>query len=67
MAVSFLLGELTGWDRGSINCLRYSQAQRGGSLLCHELDGSRFLTPRDLSRAAAAPASGRSGYLATDF
>src|SRR5437867_6274555 len=52
-------------NRGSINCLRSSQAQRGGSLLGYELDSGRFSPTNDLSRAAVALRPERNSYLAS--
>src|SRR5437667_1352856 len=51
--------------RGSINCLRSSQAQRGGSLLGYELDSGRFSPTNDLSRAAVSLLPERTSFLAS--
>ena len=52
-------------NRGSINCLRCSQAQRGGSMLGYELDSRRFSPTNDLSRAAVALRPERNSFLAS--
>ncbi len=52
-------------NRGSINCLRCSQAQRGGSLLGYELDSGRFSPTNDLSRAAVSLRPERNSFLAS--